>query len=86
MGRPRKKTQNCLTPKTAASRGITRGQVYGSSDAFATAPEENPLSVEDLATTVYDRLGIVSDKELMAPGDRPIEIVNGGKVVKDLVV
>jgi len=56
-----------------AGGGITRGQVYGSSDAFATAPEENPLSVEDLATTVYDRIGIVADKELMAPGDRPIE-------------
>ena len=68
-----------------AGGGITRGQIYGSSDAFATAPEENPLSVEDLATTVYDRLGIVADKELMAPGDRPIEIVNGGKVVKQLV-
>ena len=57
-----------------AGGGITRGQIYGSSDAFATAPEENPLSVEDLATTVYDRLGIVADKELMAPGDRPIEL------------
>lgn len=68
-----------------AGGGITRGQVYGSSDAFATAPEENPLSVEDLATTVYDRLGIVADKELMAPGDRPIEIVDGGKVVKELL-
>jgi hypothetical protein len=41
--------------------------------------------VEDLATTVYDRLGIVADKELMAPGDRPIEIVDGGKVVKELL-
>jgi hypothetical protein len=68
-----------------AGGGITRGQIYGSSDAFATAPEENPLSVEDLATTVYDRLGIVADKELMAPGDRPIEIVDGGKVVKQLI-
>jgi len=38
-----------------------------------------------LATTVYDRLGIVADKELMAPGDRPIEIVDGGKVVKELL-
>ena len=68
-----------------AGGGITRGQVYGSSDAFATAPEDNPLSVEDLATTVYDRLGIVADKELMAPGDRPIEIVDGGKVIKELL-
>ncbi|MBP52559.1 MAG: sulfatase [Opitutae bacterium] len=69
-----------------AGGGITRGQVYGSSDAFATAPEDNPLSVEDLATTVYDRLGIVADKELMAPGDRPMEIVDGGKVIQDICV
>ena len=69
-----------------AGGGITRGQVYGSSDAFATAPEDNPLSVEDLATTVYDRLGIVADKELMAPGDRPMEIVDGGKVISEICV
>ena len=69
-----------------AGGGITRGQVYGASDAFATAPEENPLSVEDLATTVYDRIGIVADKELMAPGDRPMEIVDGGKVIQELCV
>ena len=69
-----------------AGGGITRGQVYGASDAFATAPEENPLSVEDLATTVYDRIGIVADKELMAPGDRPMEIVDGGKVIRELCV
>ena len=69
-----------------AGGGITRGQVYGASDAFATAPEDNPLSVEDLATTVYDRIGIVADKELMAPGDRPMEIVDGGKVIKEICV
>ena len=67
-----------------AGGGIKRGSIYGSSDAFATAPEENPLSVEDLATTVYDRIGIVADKELMAPGDRPMEIVDGGKVIEAL--
>jgi hypothetical protein len=30
-------------------------------------------------------MGIVADKELMAPGDRPIEIVDNGKVIKDLL-
>ena len=39
-------------------------------------------TVEDLATTVYHQLGIDADKELMAPGDRPIEIVDGGKVAQ----
>jgi uncharacterized protein (DUF1501 family) len=68
-----------------AGGGIKRGIAYGRSDATASEPEENPLTVEDLATTVYNQLGIVADKELMAPGDRPIEIVNGGNVVKELI-
>jgi len=68
-----------------AGGGIKRGLVYGSSDSTASEPNENPLGVEDWATTIYDRIGIVADKELMAPGDRPVEIVNGGKVRKELL-
>ena len=68
-----------------AGGGIKKGYVYGSSDATASEPDEKPLTVEDFATTIYNQLGIVADKELMAPGDRPIEIVDGGKVLKDLI-
>ncbi|MFO0946334.1 MAG: DUF1501 domain-containing protein [Planctomycetota bacterium] len=68
-----------------AGGGIKKGFIYGTSDATASEPEKDPLGIEDLATTVYKQLGIVADKELMAPGDRPIEIVDGGKVVKDLI-
>ena len=69
-----------------AGGGIKQGIVYGSSNATASEPEDDPLTVQDWATTIYDRLGIVADKELMAPGDRPIEIVDGGKVRKELIV
>ena len=69
-----------------AGGGIKQGIVYGSSNATASEPEDDPLTVEDWATTIYDRLGIVADKELMAPGDRPIEIVDGGKVRKELII
>ncbi|MCX7429419.1 MAG: DUF1501 domain-containing protein [Planctomycetia bacterium] len=69
-----------------AGGGIKQGIVYGSSNATASEPEDDPLTVQDWATTIYDRLGIVADKELMAPGDRPIEIVDGGKVRKALIV
>ena len=65
---------------------MKRGEVFGSSNSTASEPEENPLTVEDWATTVYHCLGIVADKELMAPGNRPIEIVNGGQVRKELLV
>jgi len=69
-----------------AGGGIKGGQVYGTSNSTASEPEDNPLNVEDWATTIYHCLGIVADKELMAPGDRPIEIVDGGKVRSELLV
>lgn len=68
-----------------AGGGIKRGYVHGASDAIAAEPHEAPVSPEDLATTIYAQLGIRSDKELMAPGDRPLEIVNGGKVIQDII-
>jgi hypothetical protein len=68
-----------------AGGGLKRGFVYGKSDATSTDPGENPLSVEDWAFTLYHQLGINADKELMAPGDRPIEIIAEGRVVKDLI-
>ena len=68
-----------------AGGGLKKGMVYGASDATATEPETDPLTIEDLATTVYNQLGIVADKELMAPGDRPIEIVNGGTVRQEMI-
>ena len=68
-----------------AGGGLKRGLAYGTSDATASEPDENPLTVENWATTIYHQLGIVADKELMAPGNRPIEIVDGGKVLKDLI-
>jgi hypothetical protein len=69
-----------------AGGGIRRGTVFGKSNATASEPDEDPLSVEDWAATLYHCLGIVADKELMAPGGRPIEIVKGGKVRKELLV
>ncbi len=65
--------------------GFKKGLVYGSSNSTASEPEENPVRVEDVLTTVYHQLGINADKELMAPGGRPIEIIDGGTVVKDLI-
>lgn len=68
-----------------AGGGIRGGMVYGSSDALASEPEENPVSVEDFATTAYHQLGINADKELIAPGPRPIEIVADGSVITDII-
>ena len=68
-----------------AGGGIKAGYIHGSSNATASEPEEMAMGPEDLFTTVYHCMGVVADKELMAPGDRPIEIVDGGKVIKELL-
>ena len=68
-----------------AGGGIKQGITYGTSNAVASEPDEDPVGPGDLATTVYNQLGIVADKELMAPGNRPIEIVDGGRVIKEII-
>ena len=68
----------------AAGGGFRRGLVYGSSNSTASEPEENPVRIEDVLTTVYQQIGINADKELMSPGSRPVEIIDGGEVIKEL--
>jgi hypothetical protein len=59
--------------------------IHGMSNATASEPDLDPVSPGDLATTMYYQMGIIADKELMAPGDRPIEIVDGGKLIRPLI-
>jgi uncharacterized protein DUF1501 len=68
-----------------AGGGVKGGLIYGTSNATASEPDTDAVGPEDLATTVYNQLGIVADKELMAPGNRPIEICDNGKVLKGLL-
>ena len=68
-----------------AGGGITKGQIYGSSDATASEPANDAVPLEDFLFTVYHQLGIDAAERLMAPGDRPIDIIRGGKLVKGLL-
>ena len=68
-----------------AGGGFKRGYVHGSSDAIAAEPDHDGVSVEDLLCTVYKQLGIDAEDRLMAPGNRPIDIVRGGKPVQGLI-
>ncbi len=68
-----------------AGGGTKPGSIFGSSNAVASEPEKDEIGPTDLATTLFYQMGIIADKELMAPGNRPIEIVDGGKVRKELL-
>src|SRR5215471_1237966 len=69
-----------------AGGGITRGQIYGASNATAAEPDRDPVTVENFLATVYNRLGINSEDRLVAPGNHPIDIVRDGKFIQGLCV
>lgn len=68
-----------------AGGGLTRGRFYGTSDSTGGEPTRDAAPLEHLQCTVYHLLGIDTEKELVAFGTRPIEIIKDGKVVKGLV-
>ncbi len=43
------------------------------------------MSVEDILRTIFHQMGIDSTKMYNTPLGRPVPIVNGGRVIKELV-
>ena len=68
-----------------AGGGFKRGLVYGSSSVTGDDVDTDPLSVENLAATLYNQLGIDPDSHLMVDGGRPVKIVYNGRVMKELL-
>lgn len=75
-------------PKTGcaifAGAGVPGGQVIGKTDEKGAEPKERPVSPQDIATTLYAKLGIDSEKMYITPQDRPVKIVDGGAYIKEL--
>jgi len=62
-----------------AGGGIARGKIFGSSTATAAEPDADEIGPADLFATLYQQLGIDYTKRLLAPGNRPIDIIRDGK-------
>jgi hypothetical protein len=65
--------------------GIQGGRAIGTSDARAERPATNPHGPENLATTIYHLLGIDPTEDFHTPDGRPVQIVNNGRVIQDLL-
>jgi hypothetical protein len=63
-----------------AGAGVRGGQVYGSSDASAAYAAESPVSPDDLAATVFDRLGISLERHMQDALGRPQPLCTGKPV------
>ncbi len=66
-----------------AGGGVKRGQVVGETDAHGELPASRPVPPEDLVATVYHLLGIDASKEHLAPGGRPVRVLDRGEVVAE---
>jgi hypothetical protein len=64
-----------------AGAGVQGGQVIGATDASGNNITDQPVSINDLLTTIYDALGIDSFHENMSPIGRPIRIVEDGEII-----
>jgi hypothetical protein len=68
-----------------AGGGVKQGHIHGQSDALGAEPSESPVGPEDLAKTMYRLLGINAEKRLVLEGVRPIDIVNGGRILSEII-
>jgi hypothetical protein len=68
-----------------AGGGIRGGQVVGATDAGGVEVTDRPVTVSDFFRTVYTTLGIDADHENMSRIGRPIKLVDGGEVIRELL-
>jgi hypothetical protein len=67
-----------------AGGGVKGGQVIGASSPDGTEVKDRPVEVRDLLASFCHALKIDPHKENMSPQGRPIKVVDGGHVVKEL--
>jgi hypothetical protein len=68
-----------------AGGGFKRGYVHGSTDTNGMAPSTDPVSPDDVCSTIFSRLGLNPHQELNTPTGRPIQLFREGKVVDRLL-
>ena len=66
-----------------AGGGVKEGYIHGASDALGGEPDRDAVGPEDLAKTMYRLLGINAEKRIMSEGGRPMDIVNGGRILTE---
>jgi Protein of unknown function (DUF1501) len=65
--------------------GVPQGQVIGRTDNNGDTPVDRPVTPADLATVIYNKLGIDPETKYDAPDGRPIRLVDGGNPPRELL-
>lgn len=68
-----------------AGAGVPGGSVIGASDERGALPADRAVRPPDLAATIFHLLGIPPGHEIRDPLDRPLELVAGGRALREIV-
>ncbi|MBA4062181.1 MAG: DUF1501 domain-containing protein [Isosphaera sp.] len=68
-----------------AGGGFKKGYVHGSTDASGMAPATEPVTPDDVSSTIFHNLGIDPATELQTPTGRPMQLFREGKVIDKIV-
>lgn len=68
-----------------AGGGFRGGSAYGATDARGMAPSADACSPDDLAATIFRRLGVDPRHEVTSTGGRPIPIFREGRCLAPLL-
>jgi hypothetical protein len=68
-----------------AGGGLKRGYAHGTTDASGMAPATEPVTPDDVASTIFQQLGIDPHTELQTPTGRPVQLFREGRVIDKLI-
>lgn len=68
-----------------AGGGVKAGQVLGSTNDDGTAIANRPISVPDFHATIFEAIGLDTQKDYFAPDGRLLRLTNNGKPITDLI-
>jgi hypothetical protein len=74
-----------LFPAVVAGAGVRGGMWHGTSDRDAAYALDHPTSPEDLAATIFERLGIDPELRIHDQQQRPVPLVDGGRVIQEIL-
>lgn len=69
-----------------AGAGIPGGQIVGATDARGYYASENVYRPEDFAASIYTKMGIDPNQHLQTTAGRPVQLVNNGRLIRELFV
>jgi hypothetical protein len=81
-GRDHHGRANCVL---LAGADVPRGLVLGKTDARGDTPTDRPVTPADLASVLYQKLGIDPDRKFPAPDGRPIRLVDNAQPPRELL-